>query len=73
MLGTKGIMCNNCKYLSINETQQTNLRRLGYEVIHYCMKYKTRVYHGTNLRRYHSNTIQPCKECEMEHQHEQGI
>lgn len=72
MLGTKEIMCNNCKYLSINEIRQANLRSLGYDVIHYCMKYKTRVYHGTNSR-YHSDVIQPCRECEMEHEHEQGI
>ena len=56
MLGTNEIMCNNCRYLSINESQQTNLRKLGYDVIHYCMKYNTRLYHGTNLR-HHSNII----------------
>ena len=72
MLGTNEIMCNNCRYLSINESQQTNLRKLGYDVIHYCMKYNTRLYHRTNLR-YHSNAIQPCRECEMEHKHEQGV
>ena len=72
LLGTNEIMCNNCRYLSINESQQTNLRKLGYDVIHYCMKYNTRVYHGTNLR-HHSNIIQPCRECEMEHKHEQGV
>ena len=72
LLGTNEIMCNNCRYLSINESQQTNLRKLGYDVIHYCMKYNTRLYHGTNSR-YHSNAIQPCRECEMEHKHEQGV
>ena len=56
LLGTNEIMCNNCRYLSINESQQTNLRKLGYDVIHYCMKYNTRLYHGTNLR-HHSNII----------------
>ena len=72
LLGTNEIMCNNCRYLSINESQQTNLRKLGYDVIHYCMKYNTRLYHGNNLR-YYSNKIQPCRECEMEHKNEQGV
>ena len=72
LLGTNEIMCNNCRYLSINESQQTNLRKLGYDIIHYCMKYNTRLYHGTNSR-YHSNAIQPCRECEMEHKNEQGV
>ena len=72
MLGINETMCNNCKYLNINESEQTNLHELGYDVIHYCMKYNTRVYHGTNLR-HHPNIIQPCRECEMENQNEQGI
>lgn len=71
MLGTNEMMCNNCRYLTINESKQSNLRKFGYDVIHYCMKYNTRVYHETNLR-YHSNDIQPCRECEMEHKNEQG-
>ena len=72
MLGTNEMVCNNCRYLTINESKQSNLRKLGYDVIHYCMKYNTRLYHGTNLR-HHSNAIQPCRECEMEHKHEQGV
>lgn len=72
LLGTNEIMCNNCKYLNINESQQLNLRKLGYDVIHYCRKYDTRLYHGTNLR-HHSNIIQPCRECEMENKNGQGI
>ena len=72
MLGTNEMVCNNCRYLSINESQQNNLSKLGYDVIHYCMKYNTRVYHGTNSR-HHSNIIQPCRECEVENKNEQGI
>ena len=72
MLGTNEIMCNNCSYLTINESKQSNLGKFGYDVIHYCMKYNTRLYHGTNSR-YHSNAIQPCRECEMEHKNEQGV
>ena len=72
MLGTNEMVCNNCRYLSINESQQNNLRKLGYDVIHYCMKYNTGVYHGTNSR-HHSNIIQPCRECEVENKNEQGI
>ena len=72
LLGTNEMVCNNCRYLTINESKQSNLGKLGYDVIHYCMKYNTRVYHETNLR-YHSNAIQPCRECEMEHKNEQGV
>ena len=72
MLGTNEMVCNNCRYLTINQPKQSNLGKLGYDVIHYCMKYNTRVYYGTNLR-YYSNNIQPCRECEMEHNHEQGV
>lgn len=66
MIGSNETMCDNCKYLSITEKEQTNLRNLGYEVIHYCMKYNERLYHGTNLRS-HSGMIQPCRQCEKEH------
>ena len=72
LLGTNEMVCNNCRYLTINESKQSNLGKLGYDIIHYCMKYNTRLYHGTNSR-YHSNAIQPCRECEMEHKHEQGV
>lgn len=47
MLGINEMICNNCKYLNVTEPEQTNLRLLGHDVIHYCKKYNTRLYHGT--------------------------
>lgn len=59
------VFCNNCEHLNYNEFEQRKLKEAGYDVPHYCKKYKKRLYHKTNDR-HHSNVIHPCELCELE-------
>ena len=66
--------CNECKYLSCTEEEQTSLRyALNITTIHMCTKYNKRVFHNHNgfiNGRNHSSFIYPCEECVKEENNE---
>lgn len=67
--------CNECKYLSCTEEEQTSLRyALNITAIHMCTKYNKRVFHNHNafeLRtKKHSSYLYPCEECLKENENE---
>ena len=54
--------CDNCSYLSCNETQQQEAKSEGIDMNHYCKKYNKRLFHYTDSI-YHSPEIYACEEC----------
>ena len=53
---------NDCPYLSITESAQDELRLMGIEKNHMCLKFGQRVYHRATKKE-HSDIIYPCFEC----------
>jgi len=63
------IFCNRCKYLKINEKEQTLIYyKTKIIVFHYCLKYNEILYHDN----YHPKIIK-CSKCRKEVKNENSI